>query len=652
MRVRTNLWTELKKIFDDISMGNNRMSIPQVEYVVKNVIGETDQLELDYIFKNLFRLDTENIGAVNFSDFSNFFLKRHCGEIALQRTHKKGLIGKGAERKLNVDEFLALLNDAYSFLKVDVENGMAREVFKVFDSDSDSLITYVEYFTFIDKFICKNQATLKAEAENMPIPDIEIPGYEPPRIVKEYESRLRYFLWGELRGVFDTFDINFDAKLQTEEARNLVRTILKLSTDRDINYVLFNVFKLVEEGEIDFDTFCPSFIQHVCNLGISFFLINYMPGKGFVERDEFTTLFRSSFPFLKVARVKEELMWGFFNQIDTDNDGWISFDEYLQWVKSFLCPVTFETDSFYFELDDMSLPSGNGLITGDIEQPKKEVAKLTKYKFTSVELAKRTRNNLLTLLMRFDKNQNSLFEPREIVDILQTLLKESEVEVDYVIHNVNRYDKDNDKKITYPEMANFLLEMHCGEMAIQRRHLKEAYKHGAKRIMDLDEFRKTLEDALGYLEAKATSEQLTVLFRDVDLDKDGFLTYKEYFEFLTLYFGSESIAAEEEIVPVPTLSPEQEFARWLNNESTKAVQPHKIGDNLKVDEKTLAGLLKKIFKEGDDEIDFALRNLFRLIINPDVYISEDDLRKILVFLHVGVINLLRGHKAKKWPTWN
>lgn len=51
----------------------------------------------------MFRLDVDNTGAIKFNEFSNFFLKRHCGEIALQRTHKKGLIGKGAERKLNVD---------------------------------------------------------------------------------------------------------------------------------------------------------------------------------------------------------------------------------------------------------------------------------------------------------------------------------------------------------------------------------------------------------------------------------------------------------------------------------------------------------------------------------------------------------------------
>lgn len=48
-------------------------------------------------------------------------------------------------------------------------------------------------------------------------------------------------------------------------------------------------------------------------------------------------------------------------------------------------------------------------------------------------------------------------------------------------------------------MANFLLEMHCGEMAIQRRHLKSSYSQGAKRMMNVEEFIGTLTDALGFL---------------------------------------------------------------------------------------------------------------------------------------------------------
>ena len=32
-------------------------------------MGETDQPELDYIFKNMFRVDTDNNGSVDFNEF-------------------------------------------------------------------------------------------------------------------------------------------------------------------------------------------------------------------------------------------------------------------------------------------------------------------------------------------------------------------------------------------------------------------------------------------------------------------------------------------------------------------------------------------------------------------------------------------------------
>ena len=276
---------------------------------------------------------------------------------------------------------------------------------------------------------------------------------------------------------------------------------------------------------------------------------------------------------------------------------------------------------------------------------------MTKYSFSDLSLAKNTRAHLMKLLHPFDKNQNYIFEESEVIDIMQTLLKESEIEVHYVIHNVFRYDKDSDNRVTFPEMANFLLEMHCGEMAIQRRHLKSSYSQGAKRMMNVEEFIYTLNDALGFLQTSAIPDQLKVLFSEVDLDKDGFITYKEYFEFLTLYFGSGSIAAAEEAAPKPSLTPEQEFTKWINSESSRALRTYNLSSNLKVDESTLAALLKKIFRETDEEVDFVLRNLFRLIIDPDVLITDDDLRKIIIFLHVGLINLLRGHKAERWAGW-
>lgn len=144
-------------------------------------------------------------------------MKRHCGEIALQRAHKKNLIGKGSERKLNLQEFIVLLNDAYRFLHVSVDETNATEIFRKFDLDRDNHITYVEYFKFIEKYICKDKATLKAEAERKPLPPIvsEVVSASAPIVsTKMYTSRLRFFLWQCLRKLYDAFDFNKDGRLQ------------------------------------------------------------------------------------------------------------------------------------------------------------------------------------------------------------------------------------------------------------------------------------------------------------------------------------------------------------------------------------------------------------------------------------------------------
>lgn len=79
VKMRNDLWSNLKGVYETVSYGKDNISTVQVESVVKNIMKETDQMELDYIFKNLFRLDSDGSGDVSFNEFANFFLKRHCG---------------------------------------------------------------------------------------------------------------------------------------------------------------------------------------------------------------------------------------------------------------------------------------------------------------------------------------------------------------------------------------------------------------------------------------------------------------------------------------------------------------------------------------------------------------------------------------------
>ena len=62
--------------------------------------------------------------------------------------------------------------------------------------------------------------------------------------------------------------------------------------------------------------------------------------------------------------------------------------------------------------------------------------------------------------------------------------------------------------------------------------------------MNLEEFIKTMEYSLSAVGVHGTEEVYSLLFSQVDLDKDGYISYEDYFIFLKEYFGSKRAAVE------------------------------------------------------------------------------------------------------------
>ena len=69
--------------------------------------------------------------------------------------------------------------------------------------------------------------------------------------------------------------------------------------------------------------------------------------------------------------------------------------------------------------------------------------------------------------------------------------------------------------------------------------------------MNKEEFGKTLNMALDYVNMVASQEIIDLLFSEIDLDKDGWITYVVYFLFLRYYFGSCSPACKDELTVEP-----------------------------------------------------------------------------------------------------
>lgn len=128
------------------------------------------------------------------------------------------------------------------------------------------------------------------------------------------------------------------------------------------------------------------------------------------------------------------------------------------------------------------------------------------------------------------------------------------------------------------------------------------------------------------------------MFQEIDVDGDGFIGYKEYFEFLKSFFNDGEDALSSHYT--------KRFQGWLSEMSSKKLENVLINDA-----KAASAVLSTIFNETKDEVEFAHKNLFKLIIEPST-MSQKELKKMITFLHMAIIMLLRGHKSKTFKSWN
>jgi Ca2+-binding EF-hand superfamily protein len=118
----------------------------ELEQLVREVLHETTQNELEYIFWNMFRYDPNNDKNIEFEEFAPFILN-HAAEIALQRFHFQQTLGKNS---LTSQEFRTVFREAYHFLKtLDKSDSILNTIFGELDTNKDGLVTYKEFMTWV-----------------------------------------------------------------------------------------------------------------------------------------------------------------------------------------------------------------------------------------------------------------------------------------------------------------------------------------------------------------------------------------------------------------------------------------------------------------------------------------------------------------------
>lgn len=149
--------------------------------------------------------------------------------------------------------------------------------------------------------------------------------------------------------------------------------------------------------------------------------------------------------------------------------------------------------------------------------------------YSSKSLAERIKQHTLKLLLTFDTNNNRVVDPDEVETILIALLKSKELEIKYVTKNFFRYNQEKKKQVTFEMFTEFFLGLHCGEMAVQRYHGSGMFSRSKELIMNLNEFIMSFQGALDYIEFLAPMGELKQLFKEIDANRDGWISYKEYF---------------------------------------------------------------------------------------------------------------------------
>lgn len=120
------------------------MNEENLKKFVIEVLKETTERELNYVFWNLFRVDSNANKEVDFLEFAPFILN-HAGEIALQKFHRQQIKGKNS---LSEDELYIVFSNAFCFLssmpkKKDAVNMIYKRISK------DNSLSYGVYMNWI-----------------------------------------------------------------------------------------------------------------------------------------------------------------------------------------------------------------------------------------------------------------------------------------------------------------------------------------------------------------------------------------------------------------------------------------------------------------------------------------------------------------------
>lgn len=146
-------------------------------------------------------------------------------------------------------------------------------------------------------------------------------------------------------------------------------------------------------------------------------------------------------------------------------------------------------------------------------------------------------DQLRNIFSRYDYNKNMMFEENEIQAILHHVFGLNDTEVSYILLKFFNFKNRKDKSLTYDELVRILLEIYFIEIILKRRYKDVDSNEWKTRKINLAEFIELVLFACSFLKSKPSQQDLTEIFALLDTDKDGYITFAEYADFIRKYLG-------------------------------------------------------------------------------------------------------------------
>lgn len=519
-----NALQQALRILLGFDANNNKFADPEEIVEILKALLRENQHEIDYVLVNYFRYTKG--GPVSFEEFAKFFLGLHCGELAVQRLHREGFYSRGKELSMNEAEFIRTLTQALITIKFTANESDVRQLFRDIDVNRRSWITYQSYFEALKEFfgyrlqsniLIYIRSTITTVSDDQPKP-LPKPVPEPPRPIQD---ELGALIRSMTLLLLSHYDFNHNFEFERDEIIAILRDIFNES-GTEIDYVILNMFRYDPNGDksVTYDELTNFILEMHCG---EIALQRLHREKKFAQwqkrllsLEDFILVFRVAFAFLKY-NFKTEDLTSIFRFIDTDRDGFISYSEYFTFIRNYLGSKR-----------QTNIP---------VEVP--NIPSVKRFNSIEEEVGDNIRTRTIELLSRYDINKDLQFQKSEIIELLKEVFGESKIEIDYVILNISRYDSNNDGEVTYDELANFILDQHCGEITLQRLHKVKKLSKWEQRVMNLDEFSLLMRESFSFVNLQFKDNDLKEIFGRLDEDKDGWIPYGRYFQFIREYMGSK-----------------------------------------------------------------------------------------------------------------